>query len=271
MKEAVLIVAKNALFHAVCLGNVERYLGLKGRVMIAAAKLHLYEASYMKLLRLFVREGAVVVDIGANFGAYTQHLAALVGPAGRVFAFEPVPPVAAALERACSRMPNVTVIREAVSDRNHGEVPIHVPYLPGRVPEPALARIDTAPANRTDHDTWRTFRVPARALDDRVEQLRGVSFIKADIEGHEAEFLTGAAATIRAFRPIIQIESAGIASRRSTVLTFARERKYVLLGLLNGRLRSVTDAGELPLNVYLVPGEAADAIAASHQNLGRLS
>ncbi len=58
VKEAVLIVAKNALFHAVCLGNVERYLALKGRVMIAAAKLHLYEASYMKLLRLFVREGA---------------------------------------------------------------------------------------------------------------------------------------------------------------------------------------------------------------------
>ena len=57
VKDAVLIVA-NALFDAVCLGNVERYLALKGRVMIAAAKLHLYEASYMKLLRVFVREGA---------------------------------------------------------------------------------------------------------------------------------------------------------------------------------------------------------------------
>src|ERR1700730_18469952 len=38
-----------------------------------------------------VESGDVVLDIGANIGAHTLPLARLVGPAGRVVAFDPTP------------------------------------------------------------------------------------------------------------------------------------------------------------------------------------
>ena len=39
--------------------------------------------------RQAIRQGATVFDVGANLGAYTLLFAQWVGPAGRVFAFEP--------------------------------------------------------------------------------------------------------------------------------------------------------------------------------------
>ena len=44
-----------------------------------------------QLLPTLVSPGDWVLDIGANVGHYTLELARLVGPQGRVIAFEPVP------------------------------------------------------------------------------------------------------------------------------------------------------------------------------------
>ena len=40
-------------------------------------------------MRKLVSPGSLVLDIGANIGAHTLHLSKLVGPSGRVMAFEP--------------------------------------------------------------------------------------------------------------------------------------------------------------------------------------
>src|SRR4051812_29921484 len=42
------------------------------------------------VLHTFVQPGNLVIDIGANVGFYSKRLAELVGPQGRVLAFEPV-------------------------------------------------------------------------------------------------------------------------------------------------------------------------------------
>src|SRR5262245_36290767 len=44
-----------------------------------------------RAFREIVRPGMVALDVGANVGAYTTLLGRWVGPAGRVFAFEPAP------------------------------------------------------------------------------------------------------------------------------------------------------------------------------------
>ena len=67
-----------------------------------------------------VRAGAVVFDVGANLGAYTLLFAQWVGPAGRVFAFEPSPPSLAGLRRhlALNALDDrVEVVPAAVCDR----------------------------------------------------------------------------------------------------------------------------------------------------------
>jgi FkbM family methyltransferase len=54
-------------------------------------------------LARLVRPGMTVVDVGSNLGLYTVLLSRLVGPAGRVLAFEPDPGLFALLEQNCLR------------------------------------------------------------------------------------------------------------------------------------------------------------------------
>ena len=253
MSGAALIAAKNLLFHLGCLGNTRRYFALKGGLMQTASRLGLYERAYLQLLPAFVTSGVVAVDVGANFGAYTHALAALVGRSGRVLAFEPVPPVADFLARSTAALPQVTVVRAALSDSSGTEVNISVPYLPGRVPEPALAEIvsGTPPG-----ETWRTFQVKAHRLDDHSDLTKGVRFIKADVEGHESRFLAGAERTIATFRPLIQVESGGSGPRRAALSSWAHQNQYALFSLAGGRVRIPLEQEPLSLNVYLVPSEA---------------
>ncbi len=48
-----------------------------------------FEPSTWAALAKHVKPGMTVLDIGANIGSHTLHLANLVGAAGRVYAFEP--------------------------------------------------------------------------------------------------------------------------------------------------------------------------------------
>jgi FkbM family methyltransferase len=63
--------------------------------------------------------GMRVVDVGANLGYFTLLASGVVGPSGRVYAFEPDPYNASLLEKsvAHNRADNVEVVRRAVCDR----------------------------------------------------------------------------------------------------------------------------------------------------------
>ena len=78
-----------------------------------------YEREKLRQLAHFVRPGATIFDVGAHAGYYTLTFARLVGPAGRVFAFEPNPVNLANLRRhlLVNGITNVVVIEGAVSDQ----------------------------------------------------------------------------------------------------------------------------------------------------------
>ena len=57
-----------------------------------------YEPAEVAVLERFLKPGDVFVDVGANIGFLTAVGASLVGPTGRVHAFEPVPDYFARLE-----------------------------------------------------------------------------------------------------------------------------------------------------------------------------
>jgi FkbM family methyltransferase len=258
MRDMTLLLVKNFLFHVACLGSERRYFAAKGRLLLLASRAGVYERRFMRLLPWFVRPGSDAVDAGANFGAYSLELAALVGPAGRLFSFEPVPPAAEFLEAICRGMPHVTVIREVLSDGARPDVTLRVPLLPGGVPEPALATIDFAGAPHGRLETWRVVRAPARRLDDHLARFRDVSFVKADVEGHEAAFLAGATRTVRAFRPVLQVESAGIRRDEPMVRDWSLAHDYAVFNVWGRQLEPAVSGGPYSLNVYLIP---ADAVA----------
>lgn len=160
----------------------------------------------LRFLEEFVKPGMHVVDIGANLGVYTRMLSRLVGPAGRVFAFEPVPRTFALLSAkvVVDGLANVTLLNAAISNVD-GQCALSVPdgnFYRAAVAEAGLSATVTA-------TRWRLDALFA-------ERLPRISFIKCDVEGHEAECVEGAARLTRAARPTWLIEVHGDPDERGS-------------------------------------------------------
>jgi FkbM family methyltransferase len=135
-----------------------------------------------------VKPGQVVMDIGANFGYYTVLLADLVGESGRCFAIEPNPTVATDLESTVAIngfAARTSISRTAAGDRTGATARLHIPER-----EPKNARVVG--------DSWNPGRaagavtqVPTSTVDELVENVRHVDFIKVDVEGAEAAVIRG--------------------------------------------------------------------------------
>jgi len=155
-----------------------------------------------RLVPRLVRPGATALDIGANVGAYTCQLARLVGPKGRVVAFEAYPPSFArlsALVRFLS-LANVATRNVALIDSDR---PVRLAR-----PPPAFGGSLHGFVHEATEASPLDIEVPGRTLDEEVEEigLTKVDFIKCDVEGGEAAVMAGGLRTIRTHRPTILCE-----------------------------------------------------------------
>lgn len=155
-----------------------------------------------RVLPRLVRVGDTVLDIGANVGAYTCQLSRLVGPSGRVVAFEPYPPSfyhLATLVRFLA-LTNVTVRNVAITD-THREVRL-------ARPKSALGGTLHGFVHETADQSPLDVEVEGRALDEEVEELglQKVNFIKCDVEGGESAVIAGGRRTLESHRPILMCE-----------------------------------------------------------------
>jgi FkbM family methyltransferase len=78
-----------------------------------------YDTPITIVAKRFLKKGDIVADIGAHVGLVTRPLARIVGPEGRVYAFEPDPALFSLLEYNTANLPQVEVQRLAISDRTH--------------------------------------------------------------------------------------------------------------------------------------------------------
>jgi FkbM family methyltransferase len=162
-------------------------------------------------------------DVGANVGGYIALAAAVVGPAGHVYAFEPGPDNLAALHDRFAGFLNVTVIEAAVSDRR-GMATL---FTDRRDPR----RHSLAPANVGKSGPAVT--VPQVCLDDYRPPLKRLDVLKVDAQGAELLILRGAERLIRSFHPalILEIWPAGLKNLRASadeVLQHVRSLGYKL-------------------------------------------
>lgn len=155
-----------------------------------------YERPVQRLFEQFVAKGDVVFDIGANVGFFTLLAAKLVGPTGRVFAFEPLPRNVEYIERhlALNRVENATVLPLALS-RAAGVARFNIAESPsmGRLSESGTLEVETA------------------SLDEllRSGRIAAPAFIKMDVEGAECDVLNGAKEMLAEHRPAILLSAHG--------------------------------------------------------------
>lgn len=139
--------------------------------------------------RVRVAPGDVVIDLGANLGAFTR--TALNQGAGKVFCFEPNPELLISLQLTFQSeiaQGSVEVLPFAAW-HSTGTVRFSGGGLTGQVTE------DEGIA------------VPCATVDDVVDEkrLRRVDFIKADIEGAERHALVGCKGVLKSFAPKLAI------------------------------------------------------------------
>lgn len=134
-----------------------------------------------ELFKKEIKEGEVVLDIGANIGYYTLIAARIVGKKGKVFAFEPHPENFALLKKnvEINGYDNVVLINKAVSNKN-GKVRLY------------LSERDTGASSIYPEDSQKSIEVETIRLDDYFKDFKGkIDFVKMDIEGSEGEALQG--------------------------------------------------------------------------------
>jgi FkbM family methyltransferase len=197
------------------------------------------------ILALLVHPGDVVLDVGASWGLFSHRLARLVGPGGRVIAFEPNPRALPSLEAIAAREPGIEIHRVALSDAP-GPAELHVPTLRRPVASPRaihpMASL-SVPRNRTEA-AHETVAVEVQRLDDALgpDTERPISFVKCDVEGHELAVLRGADALL-AGRPaiLIEVEQRHQDTPIAEVFEHLAERGYDGYILRDGGLRPISE------------------------------
>jgi FkbM family methyltransferase len=156
----------------------------------------------LRVVEALVRKGDVAIDVGANWGLFTYHLARLVGRRGHVHAVEPDPTHLGSLRAMQRGRPNVTIHAVGLSDRD-GWAELRVPVVAG-ARLGALASLEATRARAgVPHER---VRVPLARLDALVPPEVPIAFVKCDVEGHELAVLRGADATLRRWRPALLVE-----------------------------------------------------------------
>lgn len=226
--------------------GTDQFLHLSGRLPT--------EPLEVSLLSRLVREGDVVVDVGAHWGLYVAHLLGRIAPSGVYHAFEPSPSHLALLRKIFGAADRLILHECALSDHDG------VASLLSETS--AIAHIDTSRTTGT--------AVPVRRMDQVLAGERRDChwLLKIDVEGHEQSVLRGGDALFQdGLRPTVMLDylptltGAERESLEETLTSlFVREYSWFAICQTHGTLhgfhgRDPTAGGHEVLNLLLVPDE----------------
>lgn len=144
-----------------------------------------YASARISEIRKAVKKGDIVIDIGANIGYFTVLLASLVGPEGKVYAFEPDPRNFSLLQHTIERNGYTNVIAEQKAVSNTAG-------------EFLLYQAQSWAANSlTNTGHVSSVKVNVITLDDFLSDESRINFIKMDIDGSEPLAIQGMAQLIK--------------------------------------------------------------------------
>lgn len=186
-------------------GGIRWCLDLSEGIDFSIYLLGAFERSTANTLQKLAKPGDVVFDIGANVGAHTLRLARSVGPAGKVFAFEPADFAFEKLQRNLALNPELQArtsthqlfLAAAPAGQAQSEIYASWPLATDSSVHPKhRGRLVTAANASTD--TLDHF-----AADAKIDRL---NLMKLDVDGQELPVLQGGLTTLAKFRPILVME-----------------------------------------------------------------
>ena len=163
-----------------------------------------YDAKLHRFLKRVVKPAMTCLDVGANIGCVTTHRSRLVGPSGRVFAFEPVPHLFQRLRENIALNPfeRVASLHQMALSKETGQATI-------KVAQEDCDNQGMASLRNTDHPGLSiALQIRTTTLDDFVRDnpLDRIDLIKMDVQGAEAWVIAGGADTLRRLQPDLLLE-----------------------------------------------------------------
>ncbi len=189
---------------------------------------HAAATEYVYHLPQLVHPGDVCIDIGANLGYYARPIARQAGPAGRLYAVEPVAPVRRVLERNLRGCANTEILPYALGAENR----------PIRMGNDSVRRngyLGTGQnfVDETNAAADVTFEAKMCRGSELFAGLERLNFIKCDIEGYEAVVMNEMRPLLERFRPTVLIETGG--ENRPRIIALFRGLGYAGYTLDRGR------------------------------------
>lgn len=164
-----------------------------------------FEPSTRDALAKYVKPGMTVLDIGANIGSHTLHLANLVGVAGRVYAFEPTAFAYAKLLRNLSLNP---ILASRVIAQQCFLTGANIDDLPRQIHSswPLVGGNDLHPKHLGAKKSTNGAR--AKTLDSILGEKGDptIHLVKMDVDGFECDVLSGATRTTTVHKPVFILE-----------------------------------------------------------------
>lgn len=144
-----------------------------------------------------VKEGDIILEIGANIGSQTVSLSRMVGNSGMVYAFEPQPVI---FQNLCANISvnglhNVRAFPFACGGHNGHVFLPNVNYNQ----EGNFGGISMASTG--------TEQVTLICLDDWFAEKEKITLLKIDVEGMESVVISGLSKTIEHCKPFLYIEN----------------------------------------------------------------
>ena len=199
-----------------------------------------------------IKEGDVVLDIGANLG-YFSKLFARKNTKGTLYSIEPIPMFFNRLKIILSSYSHVKLIHAALG-ASHGNLHMIMPVQQGvmRTGLPHVISEEEAKLN-PDHLT-----VPVQSAREFLANLPHLDYIKCDIEGYEWTVFSTLGIELERLRPLVQIE---ISERYlSEFCEFFKGLKYVQCGLYDGKLIEEHGTQRVTSDFLFIPLEKKDNI-----------
>ena len=157
-----------------------------------------FEPKTTNAIKHLIRPGDVVLDVGANIGYYTVMLSKIVGPTGKIFAFEPTKHFGDVLKQNihANNLENIEIVNVGLSNKTQK---LSIDIGPSSATLHSPAEFDLIIGNED---------ISLITLNDfiRLRKLEKIDLIKIDIDGHEPLFFEGGGGGLEKYSPVVIFE-----------------------------------------------------------------